>query len=332
MEKKKILITGANGFIGSFLVEEALRRNYDVYAGVRAKANTKFIADKPIHFFRMDFSDPKALARTMSEGPWFDYIIHNAGLTKSQKKSDYDLVNNQYCQNFIDAIAGSGKKPKKFILVSSLAAYGPGDPDSLAPVKLEDHPQPITAYGRSKLAAEKYLIAARPFPYLIFRPTAVYGPREKDLYLYFKIINRNIETYIGAPIPYLTFIYVKDLVRAIFAGVESEVNDKAYFVTDGKVYDGKLLAHFIKQHLGKKTIRLSVPIPLVRSIAATLEFFYGMSGKTPILNYEKINELSVTNWQCDVHPLQQDLNFKADYDLNLGIYETVKWYKEEKWL
>jgi UDP-glucose 4-epimerase len=330
--KKKILITGSNGFIGSFLVEDALKKGYEVYAGVRATGNTEFLDKNSVNLFHMDFTDQKSLQKILSDAPQFDFIIHNAGLTKSQKKTDYSLVNFQYTKNFIEAIIGSGKIPEKFILISSLAAYGPGDPVSLEPVQLHHKPQPITAYGRSKLEAEQYLSGLKKFPYLIFRPTAVYGPREKDLYLYFKIINRSIETYIGAPIPYLTFIYVKDLVKAVFSGIESEEINKAYFVTDGNVYSGKLLAQYIKQHLSKKTLSISIPIPVVKSIAFVLEGIYGLRGNTPILNYEKINELSAKNWQCDIKSLQEDLNFKADYNLNDGIRETIQWYKKAKWL
>jgi UDP-glucose 4-epimerase len=330
--KKKILITGSNGFIGSFLVDEALSKNYEVYAGVRTSSNRQFLANKNVHLFYLNFSDETALRKMLAEGPQFDFIIHNAGITKAQKKTDYSLVNFQYTKHFIDAIISSNKIPQKFILISSLAAYGPGNPITLEAVKLTDTPQPITAYGRSKLEAEKYLSGLEQLPHLIFRPTAVYGPRDKDIYLYFKIINKNLETYIGAPIPYLTFIYVKDLVKAVFAGLESDKVNKAYFVTDGNVYSGKIFAQFIKQHLGKKTIRISMPIPVVRSIAGVLEFFYGLAGNTPILNYEKINELSATNWQCDIKPLQEDLNFKTDYDLNKGVYETIHWYKKENWL
>ncbi len=330
--KKKILITGANGFIGSFLVEEALKKNYEVYAGIRTSSNTQFIKNSAIHLLYLDFTNENTLRVSLENAPQFDFIIHNAGLTKSQKKSDYDLVNYQYTKHFIDAIVASKKIPTKFILISSLAAYGPGNPTTLEPVKLNDIPQPITAYGKSKLQAEKYLLSLKNFPYLIFRPTAVYGPREKDLYLYFKIINKNIETYIGKPIPYLTFIYVKDLVKAVFSGIESEQINRAYFVTDGNVYSGKDLAQIIKTHLNKKTVQLSIPIPLVKSIATVLEFFYGMVGRTPILNYEKINELNVVNWQCEIEPLQKELNFKADYNLNEGIYEAIQWYKKENWL
>ncbi len=330
--KKKILITGSSGFIGSFLVEYALDHQYEVYAGVRASSSRQFLSNKEIKLFTMDFSDQGKLSEILKQGPQFDYVVHNAGITKTSKKEEYSLVNFQYTKNFINALIEAGKVPEKFVLVSSLTSFGPGNPDTLEDIKDSDKPGPITAYGKSKLEAETYLKGLKDFPYLIFRPTAVYGPREKDLYLYFKIINRNLETYIGKPIPYLTFIYVKDLVRAIFTGIESSHVNKSYFVTDGNVYSGKTLAEIVKKHLNKKTLLLTVPLPVVRSIASVLEFFYGFAGKTPILNYEKINELSVVSWKCDVTPLKNDLNFTAEYNLERGLYEAIEWYKREKWL
>ena len=330
--KKKILITGASGFIGSFLVEEALSKGYEVYAGIRRSSNKQFLNLSAVNLLEMDFSSEESLKKVLTVAPHFDIIIHNAGITKAKKKSEYSLVNYTYTKHFIDALISTKKNPTKFILISSLTAYGPGNPLTLEPVDSHHNPTPITAYGRSKLQAEKYLTGLENFPYLIFRPTAVYGPREKDLYLYFKIINRGMETYIGAPIPYLTFIFVKDLVHVVFLGIESDKINKAYFVADGNVYSGKLLADYLKQHLNKKTLRLTVPIPLVRTIAFFLEALYGIRGNTPILNSEKINELSVKNWKCNTLPLEQDFNFKAQYNLNDGISETVKWYKQEKWL
>lgn len=330
--KKKILITGSNGFIGSFLVEEALARDYEVHAGVRNSSNTQYLTDKKINFFELDFSDPAGLQKKIEEAPPFDYVIHNAGLTTANKKQDYYTVNYRYTQNFIDALIQGNRIPEKFIYMSSLAAYGPGDDESQTMVKLSDTPNPVTSYGKSKLKAEKYIYKQKNFPYLIFRPTAVYGPREKDLFVFFKLINKNFELYIGRKKQHLTFIHVKDLVKAIFQGIETNVVNKSYFVSDGNVYNGKILGLIIKTHLGKKTVQLSVPTGIVRSIAFLLEFFYALAGKLPLLNLEKIRELESTNWQCEVKPLQDDLSFKADYDLNNGIYGTIDWYKNANWI
>jgi len=193
----KILITGANGFIGSFLVEEALKQGHEVFAGVRSSSKLKFLNDYRIQTLILDLSDKEKLKQqwyVLSQYfASFDYVIHNAGITQAISPDDFDLVNNQYAQNLLESLVEANFKPKKFILMSSLAAMGPGNAESLAPIKLEDKPNPITNYGRSKLDVEHYLRGQTDVPYLIFRPTAVYGPREKDFLTLFKTINRHIE-------------------------------------------------------------------------------------------------------------------------------------------
>ncbi len=329
---KKILITGASGFIGSFLVEEALKRDYEVYAGIRKSSNTKYLKDSGIHLTELDFSNPDSLNQTIFELPQFDFIIHSAGLTRAPKKSDYFTSNFQYTKNIIDALISQKKVPEKFIYMSSLAAYGPGDPVRLTPIRASDMPHPVTAYGKSKLESEKYLNTLSDFPHLIIRPTAVYGPREKDLFTVFKMINNHIELFVGFKKQHLTFIYVKDLVKAVFQSMESAIINRGYFVSDGNVYDGKILGNMIKKQLAKRTLRISFPIGLVRLIAIISESSKYISGKQALLNLDKINELESTNWQCDIQPITDEINFKPDYNLKEGIQETIEWYKHTKWL
>ena len=132
---KKILITGASGFIGSFLVEEALNRNYEVYAGIRKSSNREYLLDSRIKFLELDFSNVDSLNKKISAAPYFDFIIHNAGLTKASKLKDYFTTNYEFTKNIIDVLISQNRVPKKFIYMSSLAAYGPGNPDLLYPVK-----------------------------------------------------------------------------------------------------------------------------------------------------------------------------------------------------
>lgn len=329
---KKILITGASGFIGSFLVEEALKRDYEVYAGIRKSSSTKYLQDSRIKLTELDFSNPDLLSRKISELPQFDYVIHNAGLTRAPKKSDYFTSNFQYTKNIIDAFIATKKNPTKFIYMSSLASYGPGNPVLLDPIKATDAPCPLTYYGKSKLESEKYLNTISNFPHLIIRPTAVYGPREKDLFTVFKMINNNIELFVGFKKQHLTFIYVKDLVRAVFQAMESDFINKGYFVSDGNVYDGKILGNIIKKHLRKKTLKITFPIGIVRLIAMINESSKYINGKQTLLNLDKINELESINWQCDIQPIRDDINFKPEYNLNEGVLETIAWYKQAKWL
>ncbi len=329
---KKVLITGASGFIGSFMVEEALRRNYDVYAGIRKSSSTIYLTDTRIKLVELDFSDVEVLREKLNKLPYFDYIIHNAGLTKGLKKQDYFTSNYEYTKNFIAVLISLNRIPKKFIYMSSLAAFGPGDPLLLQAVKVSDRPQPVTSYGESKLASENFITSLLNFPYIIIRPTAVYGPREKDLLTVFKLINSNLELFVGFKKQHLTFVYVSDLITAVFLAMESTIINRGYFVSDGHVYDGKMFGNSIKMQLQKKTLRLHLPVVFVRLIAILSEATKYIRRKQPVLNLEKIKELESTNWKCDIQPLLDDLNFKPEYNLDRGIQETTAWYRKEKWL
>jgi nucleoside-diphosphate-sugar epimerase len=331
-----VLITGASGFIGSFLVEEGLKRDYTVYAGIRKTSSREYLKNSQIRFLEMDFSSPEKIIATLEEcknqGIRFEYIIHNAGITKAAKKDDYFRVNAQNTQNFIDALIQTYMIPEKFIYMSSLAAYGPGDPVTMNPVMLSHTPNPIELYGKSKLEAEKYIRALDTFPWLIFRPTGVYGPREKDYYIFFKAMSRGLETYIGSKKQVLTFIYVKDLVRLLFEALKSPIVRRSYFVSDGLEYDTKTFSAITKKILQKKTIKITIPPVVVRHLAYGLENIYRIWGTIPTLNRDKYNVLSSRNWRCETEPLLHDFGFTAEYDLEKGVSETIEWYKKEHWL
>ncbi|MDD4603451.1 MAG: NAD(P)-dependent oxidoreductase [Bacteroidales bacterium] len=333
---KNVLITGASGFIGSFLVEEGLNRGFTVYAGIRKSSSRKYLQDSRINFIEFDFSTREAVIQTLEtckkSGIRFQYIIHNAGLTKTKTKDDFYNVNTRNTINFIEALRETGMVPEKFIYASSLAAFGPGDPSTGTPVMLSDKPKPIELYGKSKLATENFITPLQDFPWLIFRPTGVYGPKERDYFVFFQTINRGLEPYIGYKEQILTFIYVRDYVGLLFDALVSEHVHKAYFVTDGKEYTSKEFAAITKRVLGKKTIRITVPLFIVKTIATVGENVTGLWGQVPTLNTDKFNVLSSTNWRCEIEPLQRDFNFVAKYDLNKGVEETIAWYKNEHWL
>ncbi len=330
---KKILITGASGFIGSFLVEEAIKRNYEVFAGIRKTSNKTYLAHQSIKFVETNLSDKKSLKETLKNHGKFDYIIHNAGITKTCKKKDFEKVNFQYTKNLIEALYETNNIPDKFIQISSLAAYGPGNKKSLKPIQLTDTPKPISLYGKSKLKTEQYIKSLKDFPYLIFRPTGVYGPREKDYYIMYKSIKRGLETYIGTSRQHISFIYVKDLSRLIINALDSNITGRSYFISDLKEYTSYEFNWLIKRRLNKKTIALVIPKFLVKLIAFLNEkISCFLFGKIPTLNTEKYKEISQINWLCDSSDLVKDFGFKPEYDLGKGLDETIKWYKKENLL
>lgn len=331
---KKILITGASGFVGSFLVAECLKREkLNVFAGVRATSNRTYLQDERIHFFEMDFNDIPNLEKQLKKER-FDFIIHNAGIVAAPKNEDYFRVNYTLTKNFVNALVEADSVPEKFTYISSLSAYGPADSNDLSDfVKEEDQPHPLTSYGKSKLAAEQFLRKQELFPSIIIRPTVVYGPREKELLTFFKYINRGWEPYVGFKKQHLTFIYVKDLARAVIdAAISGSIVHKAYFLSDGQFYTPQGLSKIARQILKKKTFKFYVPIGLTRLVAFLMETTGKMSGRFPILNLEKVDELESRNWKCDFQPLWDDIRFRPQYDLESGLRETLLWYKKNNWL
>ena len=336
MNTGNVLVTGASGFIGSFLVEEGLKRGFAITAGIRHYSSKEYLKNPIIHFLELDFSSIEKIMETLetckSIGVSFRYIIHCAGITKAGKKEEYFRVNAQNTQNFIQALILTDMMPEKFIYMSSLAAFGPGDPLTMNPVRLSDTPNPIESYGKSKLEAEKYIRSLDSFPWLIFRPTGVYGPREKDYFVFFKTMNRGLETYIGSQQQILTFIYVKDLARLSFDALVSPIVRKSYFISDGREYDTRTFSDITKKILQKRTIKITVPRIIVKQLASGLEKIYGLWNTIPTLNSDKYNVMSSINWRCETDPLQTDFGFVAEYDLENGIRETIDWYKTEHWL
>ena len=330
---KKILITGASGFIGRFLVEDCLKRGYEVYATVRKTSKIDHLKHLDVRFIVVDLSHIDSLVSTLKDLPKMDFIIHNAGLTKAFEQQDYISTNVTLTKNLVEALKKSDRVPTKLLYVSSLAAYGPGNPDSIEPVTNESIPQPVTSYGTSKLAAERFVMKQEQIPWIVVRPTAVYGPGERDIFEAIKLMNARFDFRVGSIPQNLTFVYVKDLVRAKLDLLESDVVRKAYFVSDGNIYSKKHMGRYVSKALNKKILSITIPMPLVKVVAfITEKYSRWITKKAPALNIEKIAELTARNWNCDIKPLQQDIGYMAKYDLEDGIRETITWYKENKWI
>jgi nucleoside-diphosphate-sugar epimerase len=328
MSKRKLLITGASGFVGSFLVQKALEEGYEVYAGIRSSSSKLYLQDERIKFFEIDFNNPEVLTENLKKTE-FTHIIQNAGVTKAKNKEQYFQVNAVALDYLINGILEANLPIEKFIFISSLAAYGPADNQPKNIVTNSSAPQPVTTYGESKLKGEIILKKYHSLPYHIIRPTAVYGPREADLLTLYKMLNNRIELLIGNTSQRLTFIYIEDLVDVILKSLSISKTQTEYFVTDGNHYTAEQLNRIIKENLGKSSIKLKLPISLIRLIAIISEKISSLSGNYPALNLEKVNELKCQSWECDIDNLKEDLEFEPKYDLEKGMFKTIKWYKEK---
>jgi len=330
----KILITGASGFIGSFLVEEALRRDWETWAAVRKSSSRQYLADERIRFLELDFSSKENLVNQL-RGHAFDYIIHAAGVTKCIDSADFFKVNTEGTKHLVEAILELNMPIRRFVYLSSLSVMGAiKEQQPHQEICETDLPKPNTAYGKSKLQSEEFLDSiGNSFPYIVLRPTGVYGPREKDYYLMAKSIKQHVDFSVGFKRQDITFIYVKDVVQAAFLALDHGQSGRKYFLSDGGVYQSTTFSRLIQKALGVRVvIPIKAPLFILRAVTFLGEYYGRMTKRMTALNNDKYHILKQRNWLCDIEPAMNELGFHAQYDLERGVNETIAWYEENGWL
>lgn len=324
----RILITGASGFVGSFAVEEGLRRGYEVWAGVRKSSSRRYLQDSRIRFAELDLQHSDVLCQQLRElreqmnGECWDYVVHAAGATKASRREDFFTTNTEGTKNLVLALQQEGMMPKRLVFISSLSVLPPG---------LE---RPDTAYGESKLMAEKVLRETARFPFVILRPTGVYGPRERDYFLMAKSIKLHVDFAVGYGKQDITFIYVEDLVQAIYKSMTADgAEGKTYFLTDGYVYTSRTFSDLLQKEMGDPwVLHIKAPLWLLWIVCAVSGTVSRMLGKTTTLNLDKYHILAQRNWKCDVKPAFDELGYKPEWTLERGIRAAVEWYRKNKWI
>lgn len=329
----KILITGASGFIGSYIVEEALRRDMEVWAAVRGSSSRKWLQDSRINFIELNLSSYDDLCRQL-KGHSFDYVVHAAGVTKCLHARDFERVNTLGTENLVWAMKNCGIRPRMLVYLSSLSVFGAiRETQPYQEIRDTDRPRPNTAYGRSKLKAERFLDNVQDMPFVVLRPTGVYGPRERDYFLMAKSISQHTDFSVGYRPQDITFVFVLDLVKAVFLALEHGVSGRKYFVSDGGVYSSRTFSDLIRKELGHPwLLRIKAPLWLLRAVTWCGEHIGHITGHVTALNNDKYHILRQRNWRCDISPIRDELGYSPDYSLERGVHETIAWYKANGWL
>lgn len=333
----RLLVVGAGGFIGGFIAAEALRRGYDTYVAVRESTSRRYLTDSRLKFVVLNYDNEELLAdalrKALPEGETWDYIIYNLGATKCVNFADFNRINYLYLCDFVEALRKTGMLPKRrFLYMSSLSALGPGDERGYTPLTSQSIPQPNTRYGVSKIKAETFLETCADLPWTIFRPTGVYGPHEKDYLMMIESIDSHFDFGVGYRRQMLTFIYVEDLVNAIFDAIVAPATlKKKYIISEPRAYSQKEFRRIVARQLGGKwVIPLRLPLWTAYVASVVAEKWGTFKGQPSTLNRDKFKIMKQRNWNCDVSDAVRDFGFTSRFPLEEGLRRTVEAYRRSK--
>lgn len=326
----KILVTGGSGFLGGHVAELLSKRGDHVRALVRKSSNRKYLTGlRNVELLEGGLEQVEGL-RAAVDG--VDAIVHSAGLIKARSIDEFFAVNVGGTSNLVEAARRLGPALKRFVFVSSLEACGPsldGHPVS------ETQETPVTAYGRSKLAAEKVVLSAKDeIPVVILRPGAIYGPRDAEILEAFKSIQRGVLPLVAGGEARGMWIYATDCAEACLRAIDADVpSGRTYFVDDGcgPIAQKQMLAD-AEHALGRRAFfRTSLPIPLLMTVARGVEAFGRVTNRPVMLTREKANML-LQHWICSSDTTRRELDWKPKVPWSDGVGRAVAWYRENGWL
>ncbi|MDH3890592.1 MAG: SDR family NAD(P)-dependent oxidoreductase [candidate division Zixibacteria bacterium] len=326
--KPSVLVTGANGFVGTRLCHLLLKEGLAVVAGVRKSSDLKSLESMNIEYRYGDVTRPESLPEMVTG---VDYIVHNAGITKARNKDDFRRINEQGTQALFDAAAEHNNSVKKIVYISSLAAAGPSVPGR--PVTEEDTPHPITTYGRSKLGGEQTALGfSDRLPVLSIRPPGVYGPGDREIFGFFEAVHKGIRPLIGDTKRRIQIVHVDDLARGIFLALTKETKPGAvYFIAENMSYTMAELIGLLQQACGRKGFPLKLPAPLFRAAAVVSEVACKLFRTTPMLTREKAAEL-LDWWEMSLDKAHNELDYRSRIPFAQGAKDTYDWYIRMGWL
>jgi nucleoside-diphosphate-sugar epimerase len=321
----KALVTGATGFIGSHLAEALRRRGDAVTVLARSASRAAALAPLGVRVIPGDLHDRTALQRAAESQ---DVVYHVAGAVAARSEADFMAANRDGTRNLVEAVerAGTGR----LVYVSSMAAAGPTIKGR--PLRGDEAPRPVTAYGRSKLAAEQAVTVSR-LPWTIVRPPMVYGPRDLEVLKVFRLARLGVAPVLGDGSQELSAVHGGDLAEALLAAGGADVAvGRTYYACHPEVFTGADMARAVGRAMGKSPAVIRVPATIGRGVLMLTEAAARLTGHTTILTADKANEFFQPAWTGDPGPLARDTGWQAAHDLRSGLEETYQWYLTAGWL
>jgi dihydroflavonol-4-reductase len=323
------VVTGANGFVGSHLVDSLLTKGYQVRCITRKTSDLKWLQGKEVEIYDTGLFDKAGLRKAFNNAA---YIYHVAGVVKSKRAEGYFKGNVEPTKSLLETALEFKDTIRRFLILGSQTAAGPSFNET--PVVENDEPHPITTYGRSKLAQENI---AKEYtdrlPVTICRAPAVYGERDTEIFIFFQTFAKGLFTTIGFDKKLISLIHVNDLVKGLSLAAESpKAVGQIYFISSEKYYTWEEVGNITKKILKNKPLHVKVPHFIVYSIAAIAQFFAIFSSKPATLNIEKARDITRHAWICSTLKAVNEIDYHQEISIEEGIRRTVEWYKEMGWI
>lgn len=322
----KAFVTGGTGFIGSHVVDYLNSQGCEeIRCLIRSKE--KWLEGRAVTRVEGSLHDLAILGEAMQD---VDVVFHIAGVVSAPDEESFDHGNVDATENVIRLARKN--RVGKVVVLSSLAACGPSFG---RPLTEEDPLMPITMYGRSKKRMEEMIhqTAGPEPPVTIVRPPAVYGPREEQIYMVFKMASTGFFPVIGdGRGNSVDMIHVDDLVDGIIRAAEYEHKGvETFFVSSEASYSWLQIRDEMARAMGRKVRALKVRPGLVKNLASMIESASSLWGHYPVINREKSKEMTM-EWTCSVDKASRELGFRQRVPLEQGLATTLDWYKRHNWL
>ncbi len=305
-----IALTGATGFVGGRIAMELARRGWPVRALTRRPPPAEVAALPDIEWIRGHLQDGDALERLLAGA---DALVHCAGLVKARTARVFDEVNARSVARLAELAVRKG--PTRFVLISSLAAREPG----------------LSDYARSKHAGEQALLAHRSaLEPTIIRPTAVYGPGDRETLTVFRAVKRGFAPVPGDGSGRISLIHVDDLAAAVAAVLDSpETIGHIFEVDDGRPrgYDFREMLGLMAEALEVRVRPVSVPGLVLKLAGAINQGTALIAGYAPMLTIGKARELCHPDWLCRDRGLVERTAWRPRIAAPEGFRETAGWYR-----
>lgn len=330
MEKRKVaVVTGGSGFVGSHLVDLLIKENYEVRCIVRESSNLRWLKDKDVSIHTCGLFDKEGLKIILRDS---NYLFHVAGVVRSKTKNGFFKGNVDTTNNLLEVVAVHNPDIERVVIVSSLTACGPSK--NGIPCDEETIPEPITTYGKSKLAEEELAKTYMDrIPITICRAPAIYGERETDIYAMFKGVQKGLMTLVGFNDKKLSLIHGRDFVQGLYQASQSKKSvGEIYFISSEEIYDWNQVSDAMEKAVGKKAFRIKIPHSLIYLIGGISHFFNYFSRKPATFNLEKARDFVQSNWTCNVSKAKRDFGYAQTISLDEGMKSTVDWYRAHNWL